>query len=1113
MNALRSLVLRLCFYFICVASFLSAQTPTSGALSIFVQTGHSSQVLGLDKTSDDRFLVTGSTDATVKLWEIASAKEVRTFRGHTAPVTHVAISPDGKTIVSASSKDSSVMIWESVSGVRKLKIRLNYEMTAMLVRPAWNSILVSSSEDAVIEYSLQTGKEERRFQNVGSLLCISDDGKKAVSRLYDRPDGVIATTAERLHIWDLLSGQTIRKLDSSNAMTAAITRDTRYVVTGERNNTIKLWDITAGLSVRTFGYETEPAMFASDEMDEAISIFFSPDEKKILSAHKLSGYYVWDRKTGEPLRQLQADSYRKVDEMKAENGVVSIRACAFMKDGSTIFGIDGRRIHMWNNDTTEPILRYQGVVQGRINDVRTTPDGGSLILANSENGLRFFDVHSGKPAAAFLSTVSDIQSVAISNNGKFVLLVDQASVASLWDITAKQPLCTFKTEVPFAALSDDGEIAISANENEFAAYRTRDGVMLSTWRSPHITWSDITFIPNSRRVAIGFWKTPYAPFDGLLTVWDIPSGQLVFELHSEAGTPRCVSVSFDGKMILSGHEDNTLKLWDSHSGKLIRSFNTLIPLAFMKPYEGITAAGLSPDGRWTVSGSADGTIKIWRNDNGTEWRTLKGHTGTIGLVCFSPDSKSAFTAGADGSVRMWDIESGTEYVSFVSLGDADWVTMTREGYFDAGGAGARNINVSAGDQVYTIDNFFETYFRPDIVQAKLAGRAIETMGSSDGLLQGVKIPPTLKLLALGHNGQYVPLVSENEKTAHISNGVIRIKIIAEDAGGGVWGVRLFNNGKAVGENIRGFKTTSRDKKIEHEFSVTLSEGENKLSAIGMSDDKSESNPVIALLTYRKPILSKPDMHILAVGINQYRNAKYNLNYCVGDAQGFVNAITPKAKKIFSNIHTTLLLDREANRAGVLAALASIQAAVKPEDVLIIFYAGHGMAMDIEENGPSRNEFFYILSEVTQMSDPMKCAQEGISGTEMRKILSDIKATKQVMFVDACNSGAFAQQFAVRGAAEENALAKLSRASGSVIYASTTKEQFATELAALKHGAFTYVLIDALGGQAGLPNGQLTVSSIKAYVDDKIPEITKKYKGEEQYPTIFIWGQDFPIGMK
>ncbi len=61
---------------------------------------------------------------------------------------------------------------------------------------------------------------------------------------------------------------------------------------------------------------------------------------------------------------------------------------------------------------------------------------------------------------------------------------------------------------------------------------------------------------------------------------------------------------------------------------------------------------------------------------------------------------------------------------------------------------------------------------------------------------------------------------------------------------------------------------------------------------------------------------------------------------------------------------------------------------------------------------------------------------------MRKLLSEIKASKQAMFVDACNSGAFAAQFAMRGAAEENALAKLSRASGSVIYASTTKEQFA-----------------------------------------------------------------------
>jgi uncharacterized caspase-like protein len=354
----------------------------------------------------------------------------------------------------------------------------------------------------------------------------------------------------------------------------------------------------------------------------------------------------------------------------------------------------------------------------------------------------------------------------------------------------------------------------------------------------------------------------------------------------------------------------------------------------------------------------------------------------------------------------------------------------------------------------------------------------------------------------------------SQKDIKLTNGTLTVRVAAKNTGGGIKGVRLFGNGKVIGEGLRGFKQAKDENTFEQEFSVSLLEGDNELRAIGFSDDMTESNPVTAIVTYHPTQRVKPEMYILAIGINEYRNTKYNLNYCVDDAKGFMGAIIRSAQKVFGDVHTKIVTNRDANRANVLKAIEEIRAASRPEDVFVQFYAGHGIALDVQdESKSSKSEFFYVLSEVTQMTDQAKCSQEGISGTEMRQLLAGIKAAKQVLFVDACNSGAFAAQFATRGAAEENALAKLSRATGSVIYASTTKDQFATEFTQLKHGAFTYVLIKALDGDASLPNGQITVASIKAYVDDKIPQVTKQYKGQEQFPTTFIWGQDFPIGIK
>lgn len=104
---------------------------------------------------------------------------------------------------------------------------------------------------------------------------------------------------------------------------------------------------------------------------------------------------------------------------------------------------------------------------------------------------------------------------------------------------------------------------------------------------------------------------------------------------------------------------------------------------------------------------------------------------------------------------------------------------------------------------------------------------------------------------------------------------------------------------------------------------------------------------------------------------------------------------------------------------------------------------------------------------------------------------------------------------MRGASEEKAILQLARSAGVVVMASTGTEQFATEFAQLGHGAFTYTLLKGLDGEAdGSPkDGKITVKELEAYLGDKLPEITKQYRGAAQYPNSYARGQDFPIGVK
>ena len=73
--------------------------------------GHTQTVRGVAFTRDGRFAVSASEDGTVKVWELATGKEIRTFTGHAAAVTGIAMSPDGHNVASAGA-DGSVKIWQ-----------------------------------------------------------------------------------------------------------------------------------------------------------------------------------------------------------------------------------------------------------------------------------------------------------------------------------------------------------------------------------------------------------------------------------------------------------------------------------------------------------------------------------------------------------------------------------------------------------------------------------------------------------------------------------------------------------------------------------------------------------------------------------------------------------------------------------------------------------------------------------------------------------------------------------------------------------------------------------------------------------------------------------------
>ena len=119
----------------------------------------------------------------------------------------------------------------------------------------------------------------------------------------------------------------------------------------------------------------------------------------------------------------------------------------------------------------------------------------------------------------------------------------------------------------------------------------------------------------------------------------------------------------DGMEILSGSLDNTIKLWDKGSGKMLKSFeghsNSVMSVAF------------SPDGQSILSGSSDKTIKLWDKGSGKMLKSFEGHKDSVRSVAFSPDGQSIISGSWDNTIKLWDKGSGKKLKSFE--GHSDYV--------------------------------------------------------------------------------------------------------------------------------------------------------------------------------------------------------------------------------------------------------------------------------------------------------------------------------------------------------------------------------------------------------------------------------------------------------
>jgi len=343
-----------------------------------------------------------------------------------------------------------------------------------------------------------------------------------------------------------------------------------------------------------------------------------------------------------------------------------------------------------------------------------------------------------------------------------------------------------------------------------------------------------------------------------------------------------------------------------------------------------------------------------------------------------------------------------------------------------------------------------------------------------------KIPPVI-------------VVAAPKDGIEVEVGTITFSGVAEDDLG-LEGLDMFINdipllAKASGD-IKLFGT-KRPGRLEFAERISLQRGKNEIRIRAIDTDGLTAEKVLTV-HYRE---IRKNVWAVVIGIDRYQNTRH-LKYAVNDAQAFYDHLIRNNRIPEENV--ILMVNEKAGLTRLRSVLGThLKNKAGKEDMVIIFFAGHG-ACEKDVTSPDKDGLEkYILP---YDANPRDLYATALPMSEVSRIVNRIGSERLIFIVDACYSGASGGRTisltGVRANISEGFLDRIVSGKGRVILTASGPNEVSGEDDELKHGVFTYFLLEGLRGKADTDrDGIITVDEAYRYVSREVPRAT----GQEQHP--------------
>jgi len=1086
-------------------------------VEVKTNTGHSKGKLNVSFNSTENLLATSGGDNQIKIWEVSSGRELKSFQREAA-VEVLKFMPDPhlvgfveyklykyrKFVIINVLNGETVKQFEIDANAKALKIS---DDGSYLATGYLNVVSLWDIKTASKVYKNEIKHDYLSFNQSNNRIAIQNKKEKSISYLDWKANAILWTK--------------VFPLETPGA--SVVTNDGRTVlVMTEKPNGRTMLSKVYFLNAEN-GQEVKS--FVVPEVNGNDFIAFSSDEK-FLTIRGHNNVVKYDVATSKRLGKSYSSPVEEESIYPASITDIDILASG---DAAIAYNttVD------FCNFTGEIDLQFKG---GLIGYKTISLSADDRLLKGHYNWLKStydfsWNLTTGNSKSEKITPTYLKGFYQFSGDNSIVIHKVQ-SAFEIYDTPTKKKLLTIPIQgnksLSYIQKSDDGKLMVGlSNYNSIDLYDLQLQRKLVTYSIESRNIIDADFSKDGSKLVLASAPIPKSLFC-------LNTNEPGPPLEIETPASRVAKFSPNGLTILAGggnEGSGKMYLFDVETGSVVKEFK-----GHKMPIE---AVNFSPDGKYIASGSGwfipstqDNSVRLWDVATGKQLQMMNDHQGAIKDVVISSDNKNVISTSVDQSIKIWDASNGKLKVTIYSVRNSnDWVAITPDNYYYASKGGASVVHFVIKDHAYTFDQFDLLFNRPDIV--------MERIGSAPkGIIEAYKSAYIKRLKKMGFTPDKIQEFVSGNMTKSIqapeiilSDDIKKIRISAsktisfaaqanDPAALNLDRLHLIVNGVPV----YGSKGLLISSDVPGSASLTiddleLSNGLNVIELFVQNENGVRSLTEKIKIRYSgAKVPSKT--YVISIGISDYQNNNYDLNYAAKDANDIATKFGTDASKVFR------ITDAHAIKEKILAVKSELMKS-KVDDRVILFVAGHGLLDD--------NLDYFIGMHDVDFENP---SVRGLPYEDLEGLLDGIPARKKIMFIDACHSGEVDKDDAViagstspkfqtlakldagttiasrgfktiasksEGLGLQNSFelmqqlfADLRKGTGAVVISSASGAEFALESDAWKNGVFTYSILEGLENRKcdADKNGTVEVSELKNYVFDRVSELTHG----KQHPT-------------